>query len=124
VAVFYYLYFAFHAPLEAVEWLMVLAAAFFIGVYTAGKMAAEWGDDPGRVVVDEGVGFLVTVAFLPPGWWTAIAGFLVFRMLDIAKPPPARRLESLPGGWGIVADDVVAGLYGQLVLRALSALLG
>ncbi len=105
------------------EWLGVLLVASAIGVYSAGRAAPEWGKDPGQVVVDEGVGFLFAVAFLPPGAGTAIAGFFVFRVLDIVKPPPARQLEALPRGWGIVADDVVAGLYSNVVIRS-SAYLG
>ena len=80
-------------------------------------MSREWGKDPGRIVIDEGVGFLFTVAFLPVGIATAVAGFFVFRVLDILKPPPARQIEALPGGWGIVADDVVAGIYSNILLR-------
>ena len=68
------------------------------------------------------MGFLFAVAFLPPDVGTAIAGFFVFRALDIVKPPPARQLEALPGGWGIVADDVVAGLYSNAVIRSASYL--
>jgi phosphatidylglycerophosphatase A len=111
-------YFFFCASLGVVGWLVVLTAAFFIGVYTAGSMAREWGEDPGPVVIDEGVGFLTTVALLPHGAWMAAAGFLLFRALDIVKPPPVRQCERLPGGWGIVVDDLVAGIYGNLLIRA------
>ena len=111
------IYFFFFSSLEVVEWLIVLTAIFFVGVYTAHGMEREWGKDPGRVVIDEAVGYLVTVALLPHSLGLAIAGFFVFRILDIAKPLPARQLESLPGGWGIVVDDVVAGIYGNLLLR-------
>ena len=104
------------------EWLGVLLVASAIGVYSAGRAAPEWGDDPGQVVIDEGVGFLFAVAFLPPSAGTIIAGFFVFRAFDIVKPPPARRLETLPGGWGIVADDVIAGLYSNVVIRSSSYL--
>ena len=75
-----------------------------------------------QVVVDEGVGFLFAVAFLPPSVGTVIAGFFVFRAFDIVKPPPARQLEALPRGWGIVADDVIAGLYSNVVIRSSSYL--
>ena len=67
-----------------------------LGVYSAGRAAPEWGEDPGQVVVDEGVGFLFAVAFLPASAGTVIAGFFVFRAFDIVKPPPARQLEALP----------------------------
>ena len=119
VAVLYWLFFLFSPPLGVIGWLAVLAVAFAVGVYTADKAAPEWGKDPGQVVVDEGVGFLFTVVLLPTGAATAISGFFVFRALDIVKPPPARQLEALPGGWGIVVDDVVAGIYGNLALRLL-----
>jgi len=59
----------------------------------------------------------VTVALLPHDFWILVAGFVVFRVFDVVKPTPVRQLESLPGGWGIVADDVAAGVYGNLVLR-------
>ena len=114
VAVGYYLFGSF---LGVAGWLAVLTAVFFLAVYAAQVMEREWGKDPGRVVVDEAVGYLVTVAFLPHSLGLAIAGFVLFRIFDIAKPPPARRLESLPGGWGVVMDDVAAGIYGNLLLR-------
>ena len=119
VAVLYWLFFLVSPPLGVVGWLVVLLFAFAGGVYTADKAAPEWGKDPGQIVVDEGVGFLFTVALLRPDIWTVIVAFFVFRVLDIIKPPPARQLEALPGGWGIVVDDVVAGIYGNLLIRLL-----
>lgn len=116
------MYWLFFPPLGLLPWLGVLLVASAIGVYSAGRAAPEWGKDPGQVVVDEGVGFLFAVAFLPPDAGTVIAGFFVFRALDVVKPPPARQLEALPGGWGIVADDVVAGLYSNAVIRSSSYL--
>ena len=98
-------------------WLVVLSVFSVVAVYTSHLMSREWGKDPGRIVIDEGVGFLFTVAFLPVGIATAVAGFFVFRVLDILKPPPARQIEALPGGWGIVADDIVAGIYSNILLR-------
>ena len=111
------LYYFFGASLEAAAWTAVLALTFVVAVYTAGELAHQWGDDPGRVVIDEAVGFLATVAFLPHSAWMALAGFFIFRVLDILKPTPARQLEALPGGWGIVLDDVAAGIYGNLLIR-------
>ena len=73
--------------------------------------------DPGIVVVDEVLGQWVTLLALPFTPATAALGFLLFRAMDIVKPWPARDLERLPGGWGIMADDVAAGVYAHLALR-------
>jgi phosphatidylglycerophosphatase A len=111
------LYYCFAAQLDTAGWVVVLGLVFVVAVYTAEMLARQWGDDPGRVVIDEAIGFLVTVAFLPHGFWMAVGGFFIFRVLDILKPPPARQLEALHGGWGIVLDDVAAGIYGNLLIR-------
>ncbi len=75
--------------------------------------------DPGVIVVDEVVGQWITLAGATALNWKAwLAGFVLFRLFDIVKPFPAGRLQKLPGGWGIVADDVAAGVYGALVLWA------
>lgn len=111
-------YYFLCSSLTAVQWMLLLLGSFAVAVYTAGVMARDWGPDPGPVVIDELVGYLVSVAFLPHSIWIAVAGFFLFRAFDIVKPPPARRLERLPGGWGIVLDDVSAGVYCQLILWA------
>jgi len=99
-------------------WAAVLLVGLAVSIFCADAMAREWGKDPKRVVIDEAIGYLVTVALLPHGLWTAVLGFLAFRVFDVVKPPPIRKLEELPGGWGIVLDDVLAGVYGNLVIRA------
>jgi phosphatidylglycerophosphatase A len=73
--------------------------------------------DPGIVVIDEVVGMWVSLLLLPFTPGTALAGFLLFRVMDVIKPWPARDLEHLPEGWGIMTDDVMAGLYANLLLR-------
>lgn len=80
-------------------------------------MADQHHPDPSEVVIDEVVGMMVTLAYLPWSFISIGLGFLLFRVFDIIKPPPARQLERLPGGWGIVMDDVVAGIYANLALR-------
>jgi phosphatidylglycerophosphatase A len=96
------------------------AAAFFPAVWAAEVTAREAGKkDPGMVVADEVVGQWMTLAGATVlNWKTWLAAFLLFRLFDIWKPPPVRRLEQLPGGLGIVADDAFAGVYGALVLFA------
>ena len=76
------------------------------------------GTDPGIVVIDEVLGMLMTLAFVPVHWPGAVLGFLLFRVADIVKPYPANRCEALHGGVGIMADDAMAAVYAQLALRA------
>jgi phosphatidylglycerophosphatase A len=97
----------------------VLAAAFIVGVWSAGLVERQMGKDPGAVVIDEILGMLATVAFLNVTLLGAAIGFVIFRVLDVIKPYPAGRLEHLHGGAGIMLDDAMAGLYSNLVLRAL-----
>lgn len=94
-----------------------IIATLLAGLWSAGPVARHLGrEDPGPVVIDEVSGQLLALLFLPVSLATYIAGFLLFRIFDIVKPFPARRLESLPGASGIMADDLVAGLYANLVL--------
>jgi phosphatidylglycerophosphatase A len=99
----------------------ILAGVLFpIGVWAADVTAKATGlKDPQIVVVDEVVGQWLTLAgAVTLNWKSWLAGFLLFRLFDMWKPFPVRRLEGLPGGLGIVADDVMAGVYGALVLFA------
>ena len=73
--------------------------------------------DPSFVVIDEVAGQLITLFLLPFSWKILIAGFILFRVFDVIKPFPARRAEKLHGGWGIMMDDVLAGLYGNILLQ-------
>ena len=92
---------------------------FFVGVAASTRVARGVGiEDPGIVVVDEVVGMWTSLLFLPLTPATALAGFLLFRVMDVFKPYPARQFESLPGGWGIMTDDLMAGIYANLLLRA------
>ena len=101
------------------------AALVAIGVWTAGVAAPILGaKDPGAVVVDEFAGLFVTLLYLPADWPVVVGAFFLFRLADVVKPFPARQAEKLPGGWGIVLDDVVAGLYANVALRAAIALAG
>ena len=75
--------------------------------------------DPGQVVADEVCGLLVTMILVPPTITNIFFGFLLFRLFDIAKPYPVRKFEKLPGGWGIVIDDVAAGVYACISLHIL-----
>ena len=98
--------------------LAACAVVFVVGVAAAGRVAALLGiEDPGLVVVDEVAGQWITLTALPFTPAVAIAGFVLFRLMDVLKPWPARDLERLHGGWGIMLDDVMAGIYAHLLLR-------
>ena len=100
--------------------VLVIVALIGIGVWSATAAERHFGlDDPGPVVIDEVAGMLISLAFTNVAWPGAFAGLVVFRLFDILKPYPAGRLERLPGGLGIMADDVMAGIYANLALRAL-----
>lgn len=119
--------------------LPLIGAGFVAGVITSAQVARVEGHrltaaarlaketfqpgahtvaDPSIVVIDEVVGMWIALLFQPSGIGAAILAFVAFRGFDIVKPPPARQLERIPGGWGIMLDDVVAGIYANLATIA------
>ena len=116
-------YFVRRQASTAVE-LGVIAVILVIGLWSATEAEHHFGGiDPGPVVIDEVVGMLITLALHPVNVLGAITGFFIFRVLDIIKPWPARQLELLPGGFGVVLDDVMAGIYGNLLVWGVIRLL-
>jgi phosphatidylglycerophosphatase A len=107
------------APLPAALYLATWTALLFLSFWIADRAGSIYGvADDGRIVIDELIGYLVTVALLPFTWQNALLGFVFFRFFDIFKLPPARQIDRhLKNGFGVVLDDVVAGLYGALALR-------
>ena len=106
---------AFHFALNA----LLLTVLCLVGIWASGRTIPIFGkSDPSQAVVDEVMGQLITFAFVPFGlaWPFIVAGFLLFRLFDIWKPYPIRTLEVLPGGLGICADDIVAGVYAGICL--------
>jgi phosphatidylglycerophosphatase A len=103
------------SPLVEITLIAVLFAA---GVW-AGTTAEQYfgGVDPGPIVIDEVVGMLITLAFIPVGLSGALTGFVLFRVFDVIKPYPAGRFERLHGGLGVMADDAMAAIYANLLLR-------
>ncbi|MFN3666624.1 MAG: phosphatidylglycerophosphatase A, partial [Sediminibacterium sp.] len=77
------------------------------------------GKDSGKVVIDEAAGMMISLLFVPPTLPYIITGFVLFRILDITKPLLIRKTESLPGGWGVMLDDVIAGIYANLLLHTI-----
>ena len=103
-------------------WSVVACALLYAGGRALGRWSEQYAGrkDPGFFVVDEVIGYLVTVAWTRgPSPLALAVAFFLFRFLDVVKPPPARALERLGGGDGILLDDVMAGLYGLAVMAAL-----
>ena len=97
----------------------VIVATFVAGSWASGVAERLFrATDPGPAVIDEVMGMLVTMFMNPIGWLSAAVGFFLFRLFDVIKPYPANRLEHLPGGVGVMADDLMAALYANLALRA------
>ena len=117
---------------------IMVVVGFFVGVWSSARVAAVVGHrltrsaelskqlfqqgehataDPSIVVIDEIVGIWITLLFLPKTIPVMIIGFLAFRVFDILKPQPARNLEKIPNGWGIMLDDVIAGIYANIVTQ-------
>ena len=113
--VFYLLVWWAQSPLFEAALILVL---FVTGVW-AGTTSERYfgGIDPGPIVLDEVVGMLMTLAFIPVGMTGALIGFLLFRLFDVLKPFPAGRFEKLHGGLGVMADDAMAAIYANLALR-------
>jgi len=112
----YYLPVSFQTPVAIVVALTII----LLGIPAATQTARASGSkDPQFVVIDEVVGQLITLIAVPLGWKAFLAGFILFRLFDILKPPPVRQLERLPEGTGIVLDDVAAGIYAFLVIHIL-----
>lgn len=97
---------------------ITLVGFFFLAVWISDKAGVVFGkkDDP-RIVIDEIIGFFVTMLWVPKTNLSVIVGFFLFRFFDILKPPPIRLIERVRGGYGVVLDDVLAGVYGSIMLH-------
>lgn len=90
---------------------------FFLGAKAADRLAPEWGHDPSRIVADEMVGLWIAMLWVPFSWFNLALAFGLFRLFDIWKPLGIRQMEKLPGGWGVMMDDVLAGIYSLAVVH-------
>ena len=116
-----------HPAPGPLAWITLAAAAgaLFIGIPAATLVERESGrEDPGHVVIDEVAGQWIALIHSRVNLSHLLAGFLFFRLFDIVKPWPARKLEGLPAGWGIMLDDVAAGVYALLLMQALQHWIG
>jgi phosphatidylglycerophosphatase A len=107
----------------SVRWPVALSCAFLaaaVGIAAANRIVQATGlKDPQIIVIDEVAGQVIALIAAPLTWQCLLAGLILFRAFDILKPPPVRQLEALPEGWGVMLDDVAAGILALLVLQAL-----
>ena len=116
VGLLFYCIPGFESPLVI---CIVIIMTFIIGIKLSGIMEKRYGHDPAEVTIDEIVGMWLSFFILPKKLIVILAAFIIFRFLDIIKPFPARRFDNMNGGLGIMMDDVVAGIYTNIIVRLL-----
>ncbi len=102
---------------DPIGYAVTLIGFIALGYWAVSKLDLKQNPDPGFVVIDEACGMMVTMIGIPWSWTSALLGFFLFRIFDIVKPFPVRRIERLPGYWGILCDDLAAGVYAWCVLK-------
>lgn len=102
--------------------LALILAFTLLGAWSSTVAERYWGEDPSRVVIDEVVGQWITLLAVPAvfSWWHVLAAFVLFRFFDIVKPLGVRKMENFKSGWGIMADDILAGCYGAILIYLLN----
>lgn len=101
------------------SYLQLLIALFItaLGIWNSNNVDSIWGKDSSKVVVDEVAGMAITLLYLPQHIEFMIVGLVAFRFFDIVKPLGIKKLENLPRGWGVMADDVLAGIYALIIVQ-------
>lgn len=100
-------------------YLLLILIIFFVGIWTSSYVESQKGNDPSIVVIDEIVGMMIALIACPVSIKTFAVAFLAFRVFDVTKLYPVNRAEKLPSGWGIMLDDVFAGIYAFLTIQIL-----
>jgi len=111
-------YFAWSGNYNALHSVVITGLIIALGIWSGNVVEPIWGKDHGRVVIDEVAGMCISLIFIPVSIKFVIAALVLFRFFDIAKPLFIRKLELLPGGWGVMMDDVLAGVYANILLHA------
>jgi len=99
--------------------ITLIIVGTLLGILSANALQKEWGKDPSRIVMDESVGQWITYLFVPFGLTNIIIGLILFRIFDIWKPLYIKKAEQLPGGYGVMADDILSGIYANIILQIL-----
>ena len=102
------------------RWMIAVTVLITLtGIWSATKVEQAWGKDSSRVVIDEMAGMCISLLFVPVTIQWVVTGLVLFRFFDIVKPLYIKKAEALPAGWGVMADDVLAGIYSNLVLQVI-----
>ena len=102
---------------DPILFTIITALVTFLGVFVTNKLTEDWGKDPSKVVIDEFIGIWIAMIFIEFNWINLLLAFGLFRFFDIAKPLGVRKMEALKGGTGVMMDDVLAGVYSNIVLQ-------
>lgn len=100
------------------QWIITIAI-ILLGIWSGNKVEADWGKDNKKVVIDEVAGMCISLLLLPATAMYILAALILFRYFDISKPLFIRRMEQFPGGWGVLLDDMLAGIYANLIIQVL-----
>lgn len=100
-----------------IVFISLILTTLLIGIYSTNQLTSEWGKDPSKVVIDEAVGLWISMLFIPFSYLNLFIAFTLFRLFDIFKPLGIKKLEKLEGGIGVMADDVLAGIYSTIILQ-------
>jgi len=113
-----FIWLLWQSPALQNPWYLFVIAILItlLGVYVSNKVEPDWGEDSSRVVIDEVAGMLIAVVFVPMNIYTLIGGLILFRFFDIVKPLGIRKMEALPSGTGVMMDDVLAGVYSNILV--------
>ncbi|WP_066435410.1 phosphatidylglycerophosphatase A [Chryseobacterium sp. CCH4-E10] len=114
-AVCWYLFMSKEITLQ----IFSVGVIFFIGVWSSNKLEEQWGKDSNKIVIDEVLGMMVSLLFLPISIKVILTGFFLFRFFDITKVLGIKKSENLPKGWGVMTDDLCAGIYANLIMQIL-----
>lgn len=121
-----WLYFPQYFPgfgMDALPFIILILLFLFIGVKASHLLEPEWGADPSKIVIDEIVGMWISLLFIPFSHLNLFLAFVLFRLFDIFKPLYIRKAESLKQGWGVMMDDVFAGIYANITLQIIIRLI-
>jgi phosphatidylglycerophosphatase A len=118
-AIFWYM--AWHNHYQAIPSVIITVVILSLGVWSGNVVEAFWGKDHQRVVIDEVAGMCISLLFLPVNVTNVLCALFLFRFFDILKPLYIKKMELLPGGWGVMMDDVLAGIYSNILMQVIVA---